>query len=111
MKLFLLRKNQSVNAIAEWNQNTNTFKVLKGSVVSESIATHTKFRSAKTIEKTRANGTVVNRILMTDVLFKSASSAANFVTGSSTNGLEAWKDITGKKLKNILAENNNEQVK
>ena len=39
-----------------------------------------------------------------DVPFKSASTAANFVTGASTNGLTAWKDENGKTLKAILAE-------
>ena len=108
MKLYLKRKNNSVNATVEWNQTTNTFMVLKGSVVSDTIAIHTTFRSAKTIEKLRANGTVLDSVLMKNLLFKSASTAANFVTGSSTNGLVAWKDVKGKSLKAILAEKNNE---
>jgi hypothetical protein len=37
-----------------------------------------------------------------DVCFKSASTAANFVTGSSTNGMLAWKDKDGNNLKEIL---------
>ena len=30
--------------------------------------------------------------------------AANFVTGVSTNGLIAWKDIEGNTLKSLLSE-------
>lgn len=105
MKLFFVKRDNSVNAIVEWDQKAKTFTVLKGSKVSDSIATHTKFRTLKTVEKLRANGTVNNGILMTDLTFKSASSAANFVNGSSTNGLTAWKDVKGKALKRILAEN------
>jgi hypothetical protein len=34
-----------------------------------------------------------------DVIFKSASTAANFVTGSSTNGLTSWKTEEGKAIR------------
>ena len=34
--------------------------------------------------------------------FRSPSTAANFVTGNSTNGLLAWKDENGRTLKEIL---------
>ena len=37
-----------------------------------------------------------------DVLFTSSSTAGNFVTGFSTNGLTAWKTKDGKPLKEAL---------
>ena len=43
-------------------------------------------------------------VLLIDVAFKSASTAANFVTGSSTNGLTAWKDSDGKTIKDIISQ-------
>ena len=76
--------------------------MLKGSKLSEHISYSDKFRGAKTIERNR-EGVVVNGILIKDVEFKSASTAANFVTGSSTNGLTAWKTENGTKLKDILS--------
>lgn len=104
MKLYLSRESKSINAVVEWDQVSNTFTVLKGSLVSDSIATNTTFRSVKTIEKIRGNGNVVDRKLMINVTFKSASSAANFITGSSTNGLTALKDNKGRTLKSIITE-------
>ena len=43
-------------------------------------------------------------VLQKDMVFKSASTAANFVTGSSTNGLTAWKDKDGRTIKEIILE-------
>lgn len=39
-----------------------------------------------------------------DAVFKSSSTAANFVTGTSTNGLMAWKNEDGIKLKQLISE-------
>lgn len=103
MKIYLNRKKSDVNAVAEYDVNTGKLVVLKNSTVSGKIAYTAKFRGAKSIEKTR-EGIVINNILKKDIEFKSASTAANFVTGSSTNGLIAWKDENGKTLKAILAE-------
>ena len=36
--------------------------------------------------------------------FKSPSTAANFVTGRSTNGLIAWKNIDKKTIKELINE-------
>lgn len=47
-----------------------------------------------------------NGILMTDIMFKSSSSAAMFVSGSSLNGKVYWKDSTGILLKDLLKERN-----
>lgn len=103
MKLYLIRPRTNVNATAEYDIMTGSVTVLKGSIVSETIAYSEKFRGAKSIEKHRA-GVVNGTKVITDVIFKSASTAANFVTGASTNGLTAWKDENGKTLKTILTE-------
>lgn len=103
MKLYLKRNRSNVDAVAEYNEETKTVTVLKGSTVSETIAYSEKFRGAKSIEKSR-QGVVVGNKVVEDVVFKSASTAANFVTGASTNGLTAWKDAEGKSLKQHLSE-------
>mgnify|MGYP000960688815 CR=1 FL=1 len=100
MKLYLTRAKNNVSAIAEYSPEDKTFIVLKGSIVSDHIAYSEKFRGAKTIERIRKEY-VKDWVVSCDVPFKSASTAANFVTGSSTNGLSVWKDETGKKLKDI----------
>lgn len=103
MELYLRRKNGNVDARAYYDVTNGEFVVLKGSKVSDSIAYSEKFRGAKSIEKQRAN-TIQDGVVTCDVKFKSASTAANYVTGASTNGLISWKDSSGKCVKEIIAE-------
>lgn len=101
MKIYLKNKKSSVDAIAEYNIETKECVVLAGSIVSENISHSEKFRGTKSIEESR-EGKVDNGIVIRDVSFKSASTAANFVTGTSTNGLIAWKTEDGKTLKEYI---------
>lgn len=101
MKVYLIRDKRGINASGEYDATTKALTVLAGSVLSEGIAHTEKFRGANAVEKAR-DGIVVNRVLKKDITFKSASTAANFVTGSSTNGLIAWKDETGRSIKDLL---------
>lgn len=103
MQLFIKRKNGTIDATLEFDEINNIFTVLKGSVVSKSVTMDKKFRSASSIEKARGNGVVVDGILTKDVQFKSASMAANFVTGTSTNGKIAWRNKDGEALREIQA--------
>ena len=103
MKVFLVRERSGINAKGEFNTSTKAVTVLKGSVLSSSVAHTAKFRGTKSIEKSR-EGVLKDNVLQKDVAFKSASTAANFVTGSSTNGLTAWKDKDGRTIKEIIAE-------
>ncbi len=103
MKLYLKSRNDRFDAIAEYNIKTGAFIVLKGSRVSDSISTAPTFRGAKAIEKQRLLH-VMENVVQDDVVFRSASTAGNFVTGNSTDGLSYWKDVTGKKLKQLLTE-------
>lgn len=103
MKLYLESKTKGITAEGEYNPETGEFIVLKGSVLSETVVTTGTFRGARSILKAR-EGCVRNNVLMKNMTFKSASTAANFVKGVSSNGLISWKDITGKTLKAILTE-------
>lgn len=93
-----LRKRDGTSAEGEYDFETKKLTVMKGSIVSDQICV---FRGAKTVEKYR-DGTVMHRKLIKDITFSSASTAANFVTGCSTNGLRKWKDVSGRKLKNLI---------
>lgn len=109
MRIFLKRNKSGIDAVAEYDVDTQTVTVLSGSKVSSKIAYSATFRGAKSIEKQREN-TVRDNIVMQDVQFKSLSTAANYVTGASTNGLVAWKDALGKTMREIrLEEQDNEQ--
>ena len=98
MKVYLVRERKNINAVGEYDVETKALTVKKGSRVSEDIAYTEKFRGAKTIEKDRA-GTVKDHIVTKDISFKSASTAANFVT----NGLVAWKADNGLTIKEVIA--------
>ena len=103
MKLYMKRKNKTIESVAEYDLENGSVTVLKGSTVSATIAYSEKFRGAKSIEKSHSEY-VENGIVIKDAYFKSASTAANFVTGSSTNGLTAWKSENGNTLQSILKE-------
>lgn len=102
MKLFLKNKT-GADAVGEYDITTKEMIVKKGSTVTPDVHTEGKFRSANSVLKYRemyCKGGVTT----TDVVFKSASTAANFITGRSTNGLLAWKDKKGKTLRAIMDE-------
>ena len=103
MKVFLIRERSGIDAQGEFDPATRAVTVLKGSKLSSTVARTEKFRGTKSIEKSR-EGVLKENVLQKNMEFKSASTAANFVTGSSTNGLIAWKDKSGKTIKEILAE-------
>ena len=103
MKVYINRKKSGVKAVGEFDLSTRNLTVLKGSVLSAEIAYTEKFRGAKSVEKSR-EGIVKDCVLQQDIIFKSASTATNFVTGSSTHGLTAWKDEAGRTIKDILLE-------
>lgn len=103
MKVYIVRERSGVNAKGEFAPATKSLTVLKGSVLSSTIAYTEKFRGAKSIEKSR-EGVLKGNVLQKDATFKSASTAANFVTGTSTNGLTAWKDNNGKTIKELITE-------
>lgn len=102
MKLYLKTKT-GADATGEFDPVSKELTVKKGSQVSADVHTDGKFRSANSVLKYReqyCDGTTVKK----DVVFKSASTAANFVTGRSTNGLITWKSSDGKTLKSLLTE-------
>lgn len=101
MMLYITKRDKGVNVCAVYNANTKECIVQKGSLISESIS-QGSFRSAKSVADRRACESIKNRVLLDDMSFKSASAAANFVMGSSTNGLIAWKDGEGRTLKKLL---------
>lgn len=99
--MLLYLKRNYAEAIAEYDQEKKSCVVKKGSKVSDDISYTEKFRGANTIAKYRAQY-VKDGIVIEDAPFKSASTAANFVTGRSTNGLTAWKNEKGTRLKELL---------
>ncbi len=99
--IFMRNDNRRYDACATYDLDTKETIVKKGSRVSESISSAKSFKGANAI-KTKRELFVINGVVTTDVVFKSASTAGNFVTGHSTNGMSAWKDEKGFFLKRII---------
>lgn len=102
MKVFLKLRYSSVNAEGIYDVTSGKLVVLKGSIVSQEVRHPAKF-STNIIDRLRKDY-VKNGTVMEDVEFKSATTAANFVTGRSTNGLIAWKNKEGETIKAIKSE-------
>ena len=102
MNVFLKRERIGADAQGTYNPATKECNVLKGSKVSSVISHAPSFRGAKSVAKSR-EGTVKNNIVIMDVTFKSCSTAANYVTGSSTDGFSAWKVEDGRTLREFLS--------
>lgn len=107
VKIYLKSKKNDIDAIATFNTDTKEVTVKKGSRVSEHVGQSEKFRGAASVEKQR-EGSVKDKTVIKDVLFKSPSTAANFVTGTSTNGWVAWKTEKGESIKQAYSEGKNE---
>ncbi|MEI6132403.1 MAG: DUF4357 domain-containing protein [Bacillota bacterium] len=101
MKVYLEGIKSGIKAVGMYNVETKELIVLKGSVVSETVSFSETFRGISRIVKKRQEN-VTDRIVMKNVLFKSSSTAANFITGCSTNGLTAWKTELGLKLREVI---------
>ena len=94
MQLFLSSKKMNVDAKEIYFPESGELIVLQGSILSSILSDSKTFRGRKSIEKSR-EGVVDGTILDKDVTFKSPSTAANFVTGSSSNGKRLWKSEAG----------------
>ena len=104
MKVYLEKKKHNVKAVGEYDKSSNSLTVLSGSLLSADISYTEKFRGSKSIANKRESVSIVDNVLQEDVPFKSPSTAGNFVTGRSTDGLTAWKDENGRSIKEIRLE-------
>lgn len=105
MKIYMKKDRLGVDAVGTYNPETKECIVLKGSKVSETISRAPTFRGAKSIIRSRER-TVENCIVMKDVVFKSCSTAGNYVTGRSTDGFSTWKVNNDQTLREFLASEN-----
>ncbi len=103
MTVYLKHKTGMFDATGEYDIKTNALVLKSGSLVSEDIHYSETFRGARTIEKQRKQY-LVDRVVQDDLVFKSPSTAANFVTGRSCNGMIMWKTKEGKNIKNLISE-------
>lgn len=101
MNVYLKGRNNIYCATGVFNKETGTIVVKKGSSVSKKISESKTFRGCSTIISLRKKY-VENGVLIEDLAFNSPSTAANFVTGVSSNGMRVWKNEKGVELKKCL---------
>lgn len=102
VKVFI--KTRSNLAFAEALYNGETITVLPGGKISPDFAEH--IQGGKKALSFRNNSVYVDedRNIIQECVFHSPSTAAQFVTGRSTNGYEAWKVERKKTLGRYLSE-------
>ena len=98
---FLYFKTEKAEATGK--RTSEGFVVLAGSSIS-SKQTRSCPESVIRLLKKHADRVDENGKLKVDILFTSPSSAASFVGGSSLNGNIMWKDVMGRTLNEIDAE-------
>ena len=108
MELFLKQTIKKINFTtdATAKQNSEGFVVLKGSKIAPSSDGDINISPGNS--KKRKECKIENNVLQEDVLFNSPSSAAEFVTGKSSNGWISWKNKDGKTLRDL--ENMNSDI-
>lgn len=100
IELFLSRNIKKLNLVVEASakQTSEGFVVLKGSMIAPGDGSTISSGNRKKRQECSIDE---QHILQEDVLFNSPSSAAEFVTGKSCNGLITWKTKEGKTLHDL----------
>ena len=101
MKVFMKSTRKNYDATGVYDPEAKTLVVKKGSRVAESAAESKTFKGSQRIVRLWDEA-VEDCIVKKDMTFNSASTAANFVTGQSSNGLRTWKTEDGTDLGKAL---------
>ena len=103
MKVKVTLKQRTADVHAEAIYEGEIITVLPGGIISEDFADH--IRGGRKAKSFRENPEYVeNGKILKECVFTSPSTAAQFVTGRSTNGYEAWKVEEKKSLGDFLKE-------
>lgn len=103
MKVYIKSEKSQINATGDYSLEDHSLIVKKGSVLAVRLSESKSFKGINSVMKAR-DGVVSEGILQKDTHFTSPSTAANFVTGRSANGMVIWKTKNGKTLKAYLSE-------
>ena len=97
MKVKVIAKGKQNSYYANGIYDGKGVIVLKGSSISSKVAK----KIQPIVAKVRNNPEIVSKdmILLQDINFRSASTAASFVTGNISNGKRVWRTENGIKLK------------
>lgn len=101
MKIYALARDKKLyDAKAEYEEGIVVVK--KGSKINN--INREKFKPSDKIMKLRTDNSLVDEIgiLQEDVMFKSLSAAATFVTGRIANGVILWKNEQHQSIKKLI---------
>lgn len=101
IEVVLKGRNHAYEAVGVFDGKGITVK--KGSRISQDVSA----KIQPIVIKLRKDKTIVddNFILLQDVSFESASTAASFVSGTISNGLIRWRDKNGFTLRALQEKN------
>lgn len=100
------------SAMATGMITTEGFVVLKGSTINEKTSAKSLSAGmAKLRSKHMASNAVDGFVTVENILFSSASAAADFVLGYSVSGPRTWKTKEGRSLKEIEDNQSDTQIK
>ncbi|MBR3171574.1 MAG: DUF4357 domain-containing protein [Lachnospiraceae bacterium] len=104
MKVHVILQPRNTDAYAEAVYDGKTITVLPGGRISADFAAH--IQGGRKAKSFRNNPEFVDadRNIIKECVFTSPSTAAQFVTGRSTNGYDAWKVEAKKNLGKYLEE-------
>lgn len=88
-------------ASAKGKRTPEGFVLLKGSKISSEISSNSGEAILAQREKYKKD-IDENNVVISDILFKSPSAAAKFVSGNSVSGMLSWKTKEGKTLGEII---------
>lgn len=97
MKINYISKNNKFDAVGELHANGEV-TVFKGSRISSTVPEN--YKTAKEASLVRNDDEIVSNefFLLKDVTFSNPSTAAQFVSGNSINGWNAWRTEDGRKI-------------
>ena len=99
MEIEVIAKGRNMRYDAVGMYDGKGLTVLKGSRISATVAS--KMNPVAVKLRARKDTVDYGFVLQRDVTFRSASTAASFVTGSISNGMRVWKLKDGKPLSNL----------
>ena len=98
MKLYITGRQNSYSGICEYDAEKNEFTVKKGSHIKAGENSNPDLEKIYRLRQQYAP----NNIVIKDITFKSASTAASFVIGRSTNGWTRWRDAEKRSLAELF---------
>lgn len=100
---FYVKSQKGAYGIGVYCKENNTFKLLKGSIISSTISNaFNRQATYNEIINNYCNYSEGKYLLKMDYVFKSPSTASSVVLGRSSNGWLDWKNKEGKSLDDVF---------